>query len=1136
MYAECYARNPQYVTDYCDGFANHPSTHTDNSGNLIYYAGNNEDRCLTISCDTINVAEIKSLKDGEGLSNENISHQESLSTYIFPEIKTRSTAVITNVSGTIKASELDNYAELVLTDNTNLYMDVNKPLRSISGDYSLTLSGGNILTIDNAGGYAIDVASVNISAPIIISSSYIAIAAQNGIAINSTVKATSTNTCIGTLNGTITINADVTATTSGSAAILSRYGDVIINSGTINATGGITNSWAYGIGATGNITTKAGTVLNVTAGTAVYSEKGNVNLADGASLTAKGENGCGVYAKEGIVTVAGLKVSQSYHAISAYNGLTINGAVEATSTNTCIGTVNGTLSINADVTATTSGSAAILSRYGDIIINSGTINATGGTTGSWAYGIGATGDIKVKDGVVIAKGGSKGVFAENGIITITPPLVVITAAGGGVSDDGHTIVCDNGEPAMRVVIMSPPIPGSLSLSSVPAPGNSLGFTLSDELASAEIENVWQISDNDVSWQDIAGATDITYIPKESEIGKYIRVKVSASDYSGYIYSPSRQINKLLCTDVPAVPVLTNINDKVHLSNAKTTQEYIIFNYSKEASSLTESDWNNAITPDSEVGFIELPSTPNANHTVFTRIKGTTSTLASENVAEARLHIGTSVYLADIEQNITKTVGYFCEINNELNCKVGDVIRCDALPVPSDATNWYGISGSNWTVDYHNTGSPYGTSYEDAECMRPIDPTTNYETVYLKTLAEKNYLEVRILVYNSGIGYKTRAKVFNVSYDGCFPSLDYINGCDHTIAVGEKLTGLVVNRCPYSGSVYGLTTEVSGEGTAPIVTFSLYETMTINAINATPGVYVYTPLQDGHPLNNNTTFTITVTDGNYPVDSVLIREQEVVADPGEQIELVAQLMPANSEAPVSWGSSDNVIATVYDGMVNISPNAEIGATVTITAAVQGSRGNEISSECVITISGEKYDLYVASTQVTSRNMDDILGDGTISFDGLGTLTIKGDINLNTPVSLVDNAGIDNLMINVEENSTITQNVGVEHTIFDLKRSTRIGGGAQLTVNANSVGFNVDNEAILTLDSANVVINGEIPMTGRIGGNESLNIINSRLEIHATGYAAIDDFGGGITLTDCIISEPEGGEVSDYTIVDANGNYV
>ena len=308
-------------------------------------------------------------------------------------------------------------------------------------------------------------------------------------------------------------------------------------------------------------------------------------------------------------------------------------------------------------------------------------------------------------------------------------------------------------------------------------------------------------------------------------------------------------------DEPVVPTLTNINDKVHVSNAKTTQEYIIFNYSKEASSLTESDWNNAVTPDSEVGFFEMSSSKNANHTVFTRIKETTSTLAGEQVVEGRLYIGTSVYLEDIELSISKTVGYFQNICNELNCKVGDVIRCEASPVPSNATNWYGISGSNWTVDNRNTGSPYGTFYEDENCTTPISSTGNYKTVYLKTLTEKNYLEVRILMYNSSIGYKTHSKQFNITTDGYFPSLDYIANCSMTIAAGERLTNLEVGRRPLSGSVYGLTTQVSGEGTAPIVSFTMYERMNVNATNATPGIYTFTPIQNGKPLSTSA-FTIS----------------------------------------------------------------------------------------------------------------------------------------------------------------------------------------------------------------------------------------------------------------------------------------
>ena len=1211
--------------------------------------------------------------DGKSISNashNNLNRNESLSSFSLPKIKATSRASNTiNVSGTIDASTLADNAELVLTGNTNLFLDVNKTLKSISGDYTLTLSGGNILTLNNPEGYAINVSSVTISAPLVVSSSYIAIGAQTGLTINNTVNATSTNTCMGTVDGTITINADVTAKTTSSAGILNRSGDIIINKGTINVNGGISGDWAYGIAALGNVSSKAGTTINVTGGTAIYSEKENIHLLGDVTATAKGKQGYGLYAKLGDISVETVNIPSSYIAIGAQTGLTINNTVNATSTNTCMGTVDGTITINADVTAKTTSSAGILNRSGDIIINKGTINvnggisgdwaygiaalgnvsskagttinvtggtaiysekenihllgdvtatakgkqgyglyaklgdisvetvnipssyiaigaqtgltinntvnatstntcmgtvdgtitinadvtakttssagilnrsgdiiinkgkinATGGDSGNWAYGVAALGNINIKSGEVVAKGGSNGLFAQNGAITIDYPLMVASPSNGRVSDDGHTIVDENNDRCARVVIMTPPLSGTVTLTSVPTPGLSLGFAFSGNANLAETKNIWQISENNESWLDIENATDKEYVPKETELGKYIRVRVEAIDFSGYLYSPSRQITKQICTIVPEAPILTNISDKVNLSNAKTTQEYIIFNYSKEASSLTESDWKNAVSPDNEIGFFEMNSSNNATHTVFTRIKETTSTWASENVAESRIYIGTSVYLQDIDLSISKVSGYFQNICNELNCKVGDVIRCDALPVPANATNWYGISGSNWTVDYRNTGSPYGTFYEDADCTIPISSSSNYETVYLKTLAEKNYLEVRIMTYNSSIGNKTRAVQFNVSYDGTFPPIDYISGCGMTIAAGEKMTNLDVGRRPLSASVYGVTTEVSGEGTAPIVKFNMYEKMNVDATAATPGVYTYTPIQNGNPIKTSS-FTITVTDGNYRVDSILIREKYIVANPGEHIEILAQLMPANSKADIEWYSTNENIAPIVDGVVTIAPDAPIGAEVYITAQAMGCFDN-----CKITISGEKYELYVASTQVTSRNREDVLGDGKFSFDGINTLSINGDYSLNTPVRMVENTGIDGLIIDVVGNSSFNQDVNVNSNVFEFAANTTITGNGKLTINANSIGISVSDNATLTISDADIVVSGLYPATGNIGGNESLTIFASNVEISAKGSAAVDDFNGGISLIDCVIASPVGGKVVDATIEDGNGNY-
>ena len=988
--------------------------------------------------------------------------------------------------------------------------------------------------------------------------------------------------------GNITINGDVSVTSkSDREAIYTSEGNINItgnvvakcssrNKAAIQAGHAITNSWAEG-----GITIKGETINVTSEGAGVWAVGRDINLSGDVTINSRKDAICaaaidmsllGGGCTAGKVTLEGtFDIFSKTYSIFVYDGtLTLNsgsitsvGAIYAKRDITIIGDLNasytgtnapciqagsydsyfyrvanvtiegGKVSIDA-ITDAISAAGGNINLSGDVTIKSRSTAITAGVLdftllGGELY----AGDVIFNKGDFYVSGREYAVWLH-GNITMEPTYSIISPSNSEINKDlndyGFTIVDANSQVAKSVHISAVSISGAVTLSTTPTPGNDVSFTVSGDLSSAEMENTWQISDDDVTWHDMVGATESTYTPKESDLGKYIRVKVTATNYSGYLYSPSRQITKKLCTDVPAEPILTNINDKVYLSNAKTTQEYLIFTYSKDVSALTENDWDNAVTPESETGFFELGGSTNTNNIVFTRIKETESTLASESVAEARLYIGTSVYLTDIELSISKPFSYLQKINGELNCKVGDVIRCDAEPVPSNATNWSGISGINWTVANRNTGSPYGTFYEDEDCTIPISSSTMYETVYLKTLTEVNYLEVRILFYNSAVGYLTRYKQFNVTKNGYFPSLDYINGCNQTIAAGEKITGLAVNRRPLSGSVYGLTTEVSGEGTAPDVRFSIYETMTIDATNATPGVYTYTPLQDGQPLNTNTTFTITVTDGKYAVDSVLLREKYITADPGESIELVAQLMPSNSESEIVWYSTDETNGPVVNGVVTIAPDAPIGQEIYITAMANGKYDN-----CKITVSGEEYGLYVASTQVTSRNRDDILGDGKFSYDGMRTLTINGDMTLNTPVRLVQNMGIDGLHIVVAKECTITQETGVNSVIFDLHKNTTISG-EQMTVNGNSTAFNVTDNAILTLDNANLVVNAQFPFSGNIVGNESLNIIYSRVEAHAKGSAAVDDFNGGISLTDCIIQTPEGGEVVDATIEDGNGNQV
>ena len=327
-------------------------------------------------------------------------------------------AATVKISGLVDASTIADNSAIELVGNANLFMDANKTFKSISGDYTLTISGGNSLTLDNSEGYAIYVYSVTISAPVHVVASYVAIGAQNGISINANVNAVSTNTCIGTLQGDITINANVTATTTSSTAILNKGGHIIINSGTVNATGGTSGDWPFGIAAIGRITSAEGTTINATGGTAIYSEQNYISFAGSVTATAKGAKGYGIYAKNANVTVTEANIPQSYVAIGAEHDININGTTVANSTNTCIGTIDGTIIVNADLTATTTNSAALLSRQGRIAIQSGTTTVTGGLSGSWCYGIAAGARVSSKAGTTVNAIGGTAIYVESGDISL----------------------------------------------------------------------------------------------------------------------------------------------------------------------------------------------------------------------------------------------------------------------------------------------------------------------------------------------------------------------------------------------------------------------------------------------------------------------------------------------------------------------------------------------------------------------------------------------------------------------------------------------------------------------------------------------------------------------------------------------
>ena len=178
---------------------------------------------------------------------------------------------------------------------------------------------------------------------------------------------------------------------------------------------------------------------------------------------------------------------------------------------------------------------------------------------------------------------------------------------------------------------------------------------------------------------------------------------------------------------------------------------------------------------------------------------------------------------------------------------------------------------------------------------------------------------------------------------------------------------------------------------------------------------------------------------------------------------------------------------------------------------------------------EYALKIYGTTVTSANAADILGDGAFSYNAATkTLTLAGDCTREKTGSvslLIENTGIDGLVINVSKDVTLTFN----SWILDLSANTTISGSGKLTmINTTLANGVYVNGCKLTLDNVDVECEGEF-----YGNSASLLVRKSNLHVTATD-GAIYSFGYGIKLEECYIRVPAGGRNDVMRIVDSQGN--
>ena len=176
----------------------------------------------------------------------------------------------------------------------------------------------------------------------------------------------------------------------------------------------------------------------------------------------------------------------------------------------------------------------------------------------------------------------------------------------------------------------------------------------------------------------------------------------------------------------------------------------------------------------------------------------------------------------------------------------------------------------------------------------------------------------------------------------------------------------------------------------------------------------------------------------------------------------------------------------------------------------------------------YELWIADKQVTSDNAADVLGDGAFAYDAASNrLSVKGDCNYDKAFVILND--IADLTVSVEKDAALSC---PQDVIISQKNLTVTGPGRLTLKSIESCGLYAVSGATLTLDKADVDASG----VWGIGGNshgEKLVVRDS--EIRAAGSeAAICDFDGGITLSGCEVTAPEGGKVSGSKIEDAGGS--
>ena len=190
--------------------------------------------------------------------------------------------------------------------------------------------------------------------------------------------------------------------------------------------------------------------------------------------------------------------------------------------------------------------------------------------------------------------------------------------------------------------------------------------------------------------------------------------------------------------------------------------------------------------------------------------------------------------------------------------------------------------------------------------------------------------------------------------------------------------------------------------------------------------------------------------------------------------------------------------------------------------------------------KKYELYIAGTQVTDDNCNDlskikgvaVTEEGWFRYDpATKTLLMKEVVVQMNSGYPIRNKGIDGLRIKVQDFNRLSS----QSTALYLEAATEIEGNGSLTTISNTFATSVYiYKTTLTISEITLKATGKWGITGEDASKETLIIKKATVTAKGT-EAAIDNLRT-FTLGRCRIVAPEGAEWSDaqYAVVDAGGN--